>query len=149
MLALRDAASEAKLGYWAEQISIQAEVVSGLALCAEGRTEECLDALQNAAAQEDATEKHVVTPGPLLPAREILADMLMADQKADEALVAYEAVLAKEPNRYRATLGAGRAARAAGDDQKATIKFRQLLDLGQDAEAPLDGLEEARAIVTR
>ncbi len=144
---LRNAAVANKLGYWAEQIDIQGEIVRGLAIRAMGKLEESLAVLEKAANREDATEKHAVTPGPLLPAREILADVLLAAGRHSEALQAYERVLAKEPNRYRATLGAARAAQAMGDAAKARTYYSQILDLGSDADGARDGLEEARQIV--
>ena len=61
LLALRDAANEAKLGYWTEQIDIQADIAGSLALC-EGKPDACIENMRKAAAREDATEKHVVTP---------------------------------------------------------------------------------------
>ena len=84
LLALRDAAKEAKLGYWVEQIDIQADIAGSLALCAEGKSEVCIEEMRKAAAREDATEKHVVTPGPIIPARELLADLLLASGKAGD-----------------------------------------------------------------
>jgi hypothetical protein len=125
LVSLRDTAKEAKLAYWAEQIDIQAEIVGSLALCAEGKPDACIESLANAAAREDATEKHVVTPGPIIPAREMLADILAASGKTTEALREYEEVLAKEPNRYRAVLGASRAARSAGQEARARDLFKQ------------------------
>jgi hypothetical protein len=147
--ALRDAAREAKLGYWVEQIDIQADLIGGLALCAEKRSEECVEALRKVAAREDATEKHVVTPGPIIPAREVLADILLASGKPKEALSEYETVLSKEPNRYRTTLGAARAARSAGSQDRARELFKQLVDLGRDADTERDELQEARRTVGR
>jgi hypothetical protein len=144
---LRDAAAANRLGYWAEQIDIQGEIVRGLAIRAMGKLEESLADLEKAANREDATEKHAVTPGPLLPAREILADVLLAAGRHGEALLAYERVLAKEPNRYRATLGAARASQAMGDAAKARTYYSQIVDLGNDADSARDGLEEARQIV--
>jgi hypothetical protein len=126
LLALRDAAKEAKLGYWAEQIDIQADIAGNLALCAEGKSDACIEEMRKAAAREDATEKHVVTPGPIIPARELLADLLLASGKAGEALQEYEAVLNKEPNRYRAVLGAARAASRAANESRARDLFKQL-----------------------
>ena len=149
LVALREAAKEAKLAYWAEQIDIQAELVGSLALCAEGKTDSCIESLAKAAAREDATEKHVVTPGPIIPAREMLADLLSGTGKATEALREYEAVLAKEPNRYRAILGASRAARSAGQEARARDLFKQLLEAGREADSARDGLDEARQAVGR
>jgi len=149
LLALRDAAQQAKLGYWAEQIDIQANLVGGLARCAEGKPEACIEALRAAAEREDATEKHVVTPGPIIPAREILADVLLASGRAKEALGEYEAVLNKEPNRYRTILGAARAAQSVGDQGRARSYFKQLVELASEADTAREGLEEARQAVNR
>jgi hypothetical protein len=149
LIALRDVAKERKLGYWAEQIDIQAQVVQGLALLAQGRTGEGIEVLKVAAAREDATEKHVVTPGPLLPAREVLADVLLENGQAAEALSEYETVMDKEPNRYRATLGAARAARMTGDAEKAGKRFTELIELASSADTQRGELEEARQFLAR
>jgi len=149
LVKLRDAAKEAKFGYWAEQIDIQADVVRGLSLLADGKTAEGLEILKGAAQREDATEKHVVTPGPLLPAREVLADSLLEAGKGAVALTEYEAVLAKEPNRYRAMVGAARAARLAGDADKAKLHFTQLVELAKSADTQRDGLQEARQFLAQ
>jgi hypothetical protein len=149
LLALRDVAKEGRLGYWVEQIDIQADIAGSLALCAENKPELCIEGLRKAAAREDATEKHVVTPGPIIPARELLADLLLVSGKAGDALSEYEAVLSKEPNRYRAVLGAARAASRAGNESRARELFKQLADLGKDADTPRDGLEEARRSASR
>jgi hypothetical protein len=146
LIALRDAARAAQLGYWAGQIDIQAAVVGALALCAEGKSDACLTELKAAAAREDATEKHVVTPGPLLPARELLAEALLAANKPAESLAEYEAVMKKEPNRYRAIAGAMAAARAAGDDKRARALAAELVKLGAESDTPRDGLRQAKEI---
>jgi hypothetical protein len=148
LVALRDKAKEAKLAYWVEQIDIQQDIAGSLALCAEGKTDVCIEGVKKAAAREDATEKHVVTPGPIIPARELLADLLLASGKAGDALPEYEAVLNKEPNRYGAVLGAARAASRANSESRARELFKQLADLGKDADNARDGLEEARHSVT-
>jgi hypothetical protein len=149
LFALRDAAHEAKLVYWVEQIDIQAEIAGSLALCAEGKSDECIEGMRKAAAREDAAEKHVVTPGPITPARELLADLLLASGLAGDALQEYEAVLNKEPNRFRTVLGAARAATRSGDESRARDLFKQLAELGRDADSDRDGLEEARQSLRR
>ena len=107
-----------KVPYWQEQVAIQAEVVEGLALRADGKRAEALAVLRKAAAREDATEKHAVTPGPLVPARELLAYLQLEAGDAAAALRDFETVLEREPNRQRALAGALRAAQQAGDRQK-------------------------------
>jgi Tfp pilus assembly protein PilF len=79
----------------------------------------------------------------------MLADVLLASGQAREALTEYEAVLSKEPNRYRTTLGAARAARSAGLNDRAREYFGRLVDLGKDADTEPDGLREARRAVNR
>jgi hypothetical protein len=140
---LRDATGPA---YWVEQVDIQADIVGALGLCAQDRTDECIAALREAAAREDATEKHVVTPGPILPARELLADILLEQERGVEALVEYEAVLVKEPNRYRALAGAAEAASMAGDDATARRHSTHLVEQAADADAERPTLARARTL---
>jgi len=110
--------SSTKLPYWAEQISIQAEVVRGLALRAEGASARALEVLEKAAAREDATEKHAITPGPIVPARELLATVKLELGDAQSALADFKSVLEREPNRYRALAGAAKAAELAGSSSR-------------------------------
>ena len=85
--------------------------------------------MQVAADMEDKTEKHPVTPGEVVPARELLGDMLLQMNKAGEALQAYEADLQKHPKRFNAVYGAALAAKKAGDTQKAAMYFQQLVEI--------------------
>ncbi|HEX5387387.1 MAG TPA: hypothetical protein VFW66_11835 [Gemmatimonadales bacterium] len=102
-------------GYWAEQVAIQRLGARAWFERANGRDNVALAAMREAATREDATEKSAVTPGPLAPARELLADMLLELRRPAEALAEYRATLRREPNRYHALDGARRAAAAAGD----------------------------------
>ena len=124
---LQQVLTERKLAYWAEQIEIQAKVATAWALYAEGKHEEALAAMRAAADHEDQTEKHVVVPGPIMPARELLGDMLMELGQPAEALPQYEASIAKEPNRFRGLYGAGLAAERAGDQARARAHFETLV----------------------
>ena len=54
-----------------EGVDIQGQVASAWLLYAQGRHDDALDTMRVAADAEDKTEKHVVTPGPLAPAREV------------------------------------------------------------------------------
>ena len=93
---------------------------SGYALIAwaEGKKSEGIRLLRVAADHEDAVDKHPVTPGALLPVREMLADLLLEDGSAAEALKEYETVLKTAPHRFNATAGAARAADRAGDQNE-------------------------------
>jgi len=145
--ALRDTAAERKSGYWAEQIDIQAEVVRGLASCAAGKSEECVATLRAAADREDATEKHVVTPGPIVPARELLAVVLLKNGKAVEALQGFESVLTREPNRYRAIAGVMQASERAGDTKKAAAFAERVVDQTSAADSQRPEIAQARRIL--
>ena len=74
-----------------------------------GRQGEAL--LREAAALEQATPKHAVTPGPTLPAEELLGDLLLEQHRPAEALAAYRRSLALYPGRRNSVQGAERAAR--------------------------------------
>lgn len=145
--ALRDAAAGMKLGYWVEQIDIQAEVVRGLATGAAGQRAEGIEILRKAAAREDATQKHAVTPGLLLPAREVLAYAILDWGKPADALVEFEAVLVKEPNRYRAFAGAAQAAKQAGDPKKAAYFSARVVELTASADTARPEIAEAKRFI--
>ncbi len=102
--------------------------------------------MRAAADLEDTTEKSSISPGPLTPAREQLGDMLLASKRPAEALAAYEASMAKEPNRFRGLDGARRAAAAAGRPDAAARYRQRLLEICKMADTPgRPELAEARA----
>lgn len=149
LVRLRDAAAELKIGYWAEQIAIQIDVVRGFAAFKSGQAEAGIAGLQKAAEREDASEKHAVTPGPLLPAREMLATALLERGDAAGALREFEAVLRKEPNRLRAMAGAGVAAERARDAHKARDYTDRVARQTAQADVGIPGLQLAQQSVTR
>ena len=142
--ALHKVLTERKLAYWAEQTEIQSKVASAWALLAEGKKEEALAAMRAAADHEDQTEKHAVTPGPVMPARELLGDMLLELGRPAEALPQYEASIAKEPNRFRGLYGAGLAAERAGDRARARVYFEKLAAICAESDGTRPELVQAR-----
>lgn len=130
---------------WSGSIRAQWETVLALITWAEGSRAEGIQMLRAAADHEDSVDKHPVTPGPLLPARETLADLLMDAGSATAALKEYEAVLKTSPRRFNATAGAAKAAEKSGDRSKARAYATQLLDLTSKAEGYRPELEWARA----
>lgn len=147
--ALRDALAAAKVGYWAGQVEIQRQVVSAWVARAEGRKDEGVSLLRAAAEREDATEKHPVTPGPVAPARELLAEMLLEANEPAQALKEFEASMRVEPNRFRGLHGAARAAELSGDGTKARAYYSQLLALGERADTERPELRQAKAYLGR
>jgi tetratricopeptide (TPR) repeat protein len=138
---------EMKDTYWAEQVDIQRQVALAWVAFADGRKDEGVRQLSAAADAEDATDKSAVTPGPLAPARELLGFMLLEAGRPKEALVAFEATMQKEPNRFRGVYGAGSAAEAAGDKQKAATYYRELLDIASTADGDRPEVQQARKFV--
>jgi tetratricopeptide (TPR) repeat protein len=104
-------------------------------LWAQRRNDQALTAMTAAATLEDTTDKSAVTPGPLAPAHELLADMLMEAGRAADALKEYETGLEKEPNRFRSVYGAAHAAELAGNAQKAMTYYSQLLSICERSDA--------------
>jgi Tfp pilus assembly protein PilF len=136
-----------KDAYWSDQVDVQRQTAAAWVLHAEGKHDEALNALAAAAEAEDKTEKHPVTPGPLAPAREQYAVMLLERGQAKEALVAFEATLKKEPNRLLAFAGAARAAAKSGDVAKARGYYTKIVDLASGADTIRAEVAEARAFV--
>jgi tetratricopeptide (TPR) repeat protein len=122
--------------YWAQQVRIQATEVRALAELAEGRKDEAFQKMRFAAELEDGTEKSVVTPGPLAPARELLGEMYLQTNQPGSALREFEATLEKEPGRFRALYGAARAAQVAEDREISLKYFRELLTVCAQADSP-------------
>jgi hypothetical protein len=134
--------------YWPVAVDAQRLAVSAWVAHAEGRHADALRLAREAADREEQVEKHPVTPGPLIPARELLGDMLMAQNEAAQALAAYEAALARELGRTRTMLGAARAARATGRNDVATKHYQSLIAV-MDPKASRASLQEARAFVAQ
>jgi tetratricopeptide (TPR) repeat protein len=141
---LRDKLVEAKDPYWPEQVDIQRRVALAWVAFAEGRRDEGLAQLAAAADAEDATDKAAVTPGPLAPARELFGEMLLEAGRAKEALVAFEATMKKEPNRFRGLYGAAQAADRLGNHAVARTYYRQLLEIAKDADSDRPELAAAK-----
>jgi hypothetical protein len=133
---------------WSGSIGAQWEAASALVAWAEGKKTDGIRLLRLAAEHEDAIDKHPVTPGALLPVREILADVLLEDGAAADALTEYEAVLKTAPRRFNATAGAAKAADKAGDRTRARAYAMQLQEIAKGGETSRPELQWARAYLT-
>jgi len=151
LAAIRDALRTSGDAYWSGQSEIQRQGASAWVAWARGDKDEGLRLAAAAADAEDATEKSAATPGPLMPARELLADMQFEAGRFADAQKSYEAVLTKEPHRFRAEYGAGVAAERAGDQSGANAHYRALLNqCAPVTGSPRDALRQAqRALDSR
>jgi tetratricopeptide (TPR) repeat protein len=145
--ALRDTLVAAKNKYWAEQVEIQRLGVAGWIARAEGRDDEALSLLRQAADREDGTEKHPVTPGAIQPAREMLAELLLELGQPASALAEFEASQKTDPNRFHGLAGAARAAELAGDRAKARTYYEQLVKLTGTADTERPEIVRARGFL--
>lgn len=109
-----------KNSYWAEQVEIQRKAAEAWLRFAEGNNDKALELMRQAADLEGTTEKHPVTPGAVIPARELLADLLLELGRPDEALVEVERSLLVAPNRWNGLFLASRAAELGGKTAKVT-----------------------------
>ena len=96
--------------YWSAQVGILAREVLAWAAQADGKPQEAAALMREAADQEGATEKLPVTPGPILPAREQLGDLLLEQHQPEQAQKEFQATLADSPGRRHSLQGAARAA---------------------------------------
>jgi tetratricopeptide (TPR) repeat protein len=144
---IRDSLREAKSDYWATQADVEAQVANAWVLYADGKYDDALKAMSAAADAEDKTEKSPVTPGSLAPARELYGFMLLDRGMAKEALAAFEATQAKEPNRFNGYAGAAKAAQALGDSAKAKANYEKLLALASGSNSDRPTLAAARSFV--
>lgn len=135
--------------YWIDQIEIQKTVVKAWQLYVQNENEKSLEIMIIAANLEDATEKNPVTPGTLLPVREMLGDLLLEIGQPDEALLQYELSLKNSPNRFNSLYGAGRSAELIGDINKAMKYFTTLLETSGSSDLSRERLVYASNVVNR
>ncbi|HVU95282.1 MAG TPA: hypothetical protein VHE34_08665 [Puia sp.] len=136
-----------KDAYKAGQVQIQQKAVEAWMAFSAGRVRDAVAAMLMAADLEDSTEKHPVTPCEMIPARELLADLLLAAERPGEALRQYEADLRGHPRRFNGVYGAGLAAWKAGDKEKAKGYFRALITIADTVGCNREELRQARTIL--
>jgi hypothetical protein len=146
LAAIRDGIVNPALSDWAAQVEAQRRTAEAWLTLAEGHDAEALAGMRAAAALEDSTEKRPVTPGAVLPARELLGDMLLETHHPVEALTAYEAVLRDAPGRFNALAGASRAAQACRRGEAARRYAATLLDLAKDGDGDRPEVAAARRL---
>ena len=145
--ALHRALVEATQGYGAAQVERQRRAAAAWVAHAEGRHAEAVTLMQSAAALEGSTEHKPVTPGPLVPARELLGELLREWPEPRHALTEVDASIPKEPNRLKGLYGAARAAGLVGDVEKARPDDGKLVALCAHSATDRPELQEATAFL--
>jgi tetratricopeptide (TPR) repeat protein len=143
---LRDEAAKRDNNYWFKQIEVQVQEVEGWIAQQSGDEKKALTQMTGAAQLEESMDKHAVTPGAIVPAREMLGQLLLEQKQPQQALEAFEAVLKIAPKRFNALYGAARAADTAGETAIARKYFQQLIEVSVSDERP--ELVQARAKVS-
>ena len=105
--------------------------------------------MREAADLEDSVDKHPVTPGAVLPARELLGDMLVMLEMPVAAIEAYEASLQISPNRFNSLYGAGRAAELAENSEKAKSYYSKLVQFAAKVDGDRPAIEQAQAFLSK
>jgi hypothetical protein len=146
---IRDTLAQGNDKYWADQVDIQREIAAAWISLAEGKREKALRQMRSAADHEDRTDKHNVTPGVILPARELLGEMLLELKQPAQAMTEFEATLLAAPNRFNALAGAALAAKLSGDQEKAKTYYAKLLAICQHADGDRPELQDARSLLAQ
>ncbi len=133
---LYDAASRLNNEYWGKQIEVQHREVAAWIFEKIGRSADAIAMMRSAADLEGTMEKDAVSPGAVVPAREMLAQLLALENRPAESLAEYQAVLKIAPKRFNAVYGAACAAASAGNQETAKTYFRELIQFAVGDERP-------------
>lgn len=147
--ALQAKLAEANNSYWAGQSAFQINAVRAWIALGEQHTDEALQLMRAAADAEDASDKSPVTPGNVVPSRELLGEMLLSNGQATLALEEFERSLQRDPNRFRGLYGAARAAEASGDSSKARDYYRRLITMSAAHDSDRAEITQARESLAR
>ena len=148
LASLRDAIAKMRNKYWENQVEVQRREVAAWIAEKSGNSADGVAIMRSAAELEEGMEKDAVTPGAITPAREMLAQLLSEQNRAQEALADYEAVLKVAPNRFNALYGAASAAEASGNANTAHQYFRKLTEIAVGDERPELVAARKKAAVT-
>jgi len=135
LAALRDSAASQNM-YWSNQIEVQRREVAAWIAEKSSKASDATTLMRSAAELEESMDKHAVTPGAIIPAREMLAELLSLHHRAEESLAEYQAALKIAPNRFNALYGAANAAEASGNAAVANQYFRKLTEIAVGDERP-------------
>jgi hypothetical protein len=132
---------------WAKQVEIERQVAAAWLALAAGKRDESLKMMRAVADLDDATDKHPVTPGAILPAREQLGELLLELKQPAAALQEFETSLRSTPERFNGLYGAARAATLAADQKKARTYYEKLIALTHQSDTARPEIDEAKAFL--
>ena len=144
LIILRDKLNDAKNTYESGQVTIQIEAVRGWIEYSKGNSNKAIEYMKLASDLESKTSKAAVTPGEIIPADELLADLYLALNKPKQALESYEQNLKGHPYRFNGIYGAAKAAEKLNDIRLAVYYFDQLVKLSADTNSSRPEISEAK-----
>ena len=144
LINLRDRLNEAKNSYESGQVTIQIESIKGWIEYSKGNTEKAIEYMKLASKLESETSKAAVTPGEIIPAEELLADLYMLTGRHKEALESYELNLKGRPFRFNGLYGAAKAAQKLDNNDLAAYYFEKLIKVSEDVNSSRPELLEAK-----
>ncbi len=147
LTALHKKLDAARNNYWATEVEIQRLAAAGWIALAESKPEEALKLMRAAADLEDRNEKHIVTPGRVVPARELLGEMLLELKQPKLAFAEFEASQMREPNRFRGLYDSALAAEAMGDKALAAKYYALVAKQTAKADGKRPEIARARTVV--
>jgi len=147
LATLKEAMTTAKIGYWPGQTDFQMKAIEAWIALDEKDPERALQLMRGAADEEEASDKHPVTPGSIIPMRELLAEMLLQIDQPGAALAEFERSLVREPNRFRSIYGAAVAAEAANNSETAKQYYGKLRSLTAEADTRRQEMKRANAFL--
>jgi tetratricopeptide (TPR) repeat protein len=133
---LGEASTDPRAAYFRSQLEIQHSAIEALIAHAEGRSDEAVAQLREAADEDDLLGKHPVSPGNIYPVRELLAELLLELDRPEEALAEFRGSLELNPGRFRALAGAARASERAGLREEARVHYGRLYEQAGHSDRP-------------
>ena len=149
MLQLGGGLEKSNNQYWADRTREQVLAVRAWVALAEGDRDQAQSSMREAADREDASVKSVAMENRLYPMRELLAEMLLELGQPANALREFEASIQETPNRYRGLWGAARAAKAAGEQQKAAAYYAKVVELTKNSDSSRPEIALAKAHIAQ
>jgi tetratricopeptide (TPR) repeat protein len=132
----------------AAQVAVQVKTAEAWIECKQRHNEKALELMKEAADMEDGTEKHPVTPGEVIPARESYGEILLEMNKPALALENFELDLKTHPNRFNGLYDAAIAAKKTGNKEKATLYFKKLVEVSDPKNCKRPELDHARSFLS-